>query len=377
MKKTLSFLSLIIICLLLCSCGGSGSPALSIGKSPNLVGDWYTEYMPKDFVGPWYSGTLTLNEDHTYIYGDKTGSWSLSDQHNELYLMGQDDIAEYVFTVFEEDGFTKILCCDELYIRAEDYPAFFEKKYLSEGAPHLVGDWVFEFIPGRASNTLTLNEDQTFQFGKQLTGCWYANDDYSELYLVNEEGVIQHIFNILEEDGFTKIWEDYEVYIHTDDYEASFEKKYVKIRINSLEYMNALGDFKLVGYPDRNWSDMPTAFYLFDSVAYNKDGLLYAGHSENFKFNIILHNDKHDVVREIHSPFDLMAFNRNEKAPTTFDVDIAVGYVYYVRPEYVDKVYYDEDNIRVLSLTLGNEIETCPNSSWDLMPDVDPYDFPM
>lgn len=377
MKRILPLLSLILTCLLLCSCGSDGTPALSIHKSPSLAGDWYTEYMPRDFIGPCYSGTLTLNEDKTYVYGDKTGSWSLSNDETELILTGEEDFLEYTFNIFEEDGFTKILCCDELYIRADDYPAFFEQKYLSESAPKLIGDWVFEFIPGRQTDTLTLNEDQTFRYGTHLTGCWYTTDDYSELYLVNEEGIIQHIFQIFEEDGFTKIWEDYEIYIHADNYETSFEKKYVKIRINSLEYMNALGDFKFVGYPDPSWSDMPTAYYLFDSVAYNKDGLLYAGHSENFIMTVIFHNDKFAVPCDITSPFDLLAFNRYEDPPSTFDVEIAVGYVYYVRPEYVDNIYYDENGSRVLSLTLGNEIETCFNSPWELMPDVDPYDFPM
>ena len=377
MKKLRILLSLIILCLVLCSCGSDGAPALSVLKPLNLAGDWYTESMPRDMVGPAYSGTLTLNEDNTYVYGNKTGSWVLSDDRTELLLMGQEDVIEYNFTILEEDGFTKIICCDELYIRADDYPAFFEKKYLSEAAPQLIGDWVFEFIPGRPSDTLTLNEDQTFLFGNQAAGCWYVSDDYSELYLVDEDGVIYHIFQIFEEDGFTKIWENYKVYIHADNYEASFEKKYVRIRINSLEYMNALGDFKFVGYPDPGWSDMPTAYYLFDSVAYNKDGLIYAGHSENFVISIILHYDKYATPREIHSPFDLLAFNRNEEAPSTFDVDLAVGYVYYVRPEYVDKVYYDEGGTRVVSLTMGNEIETCGNSPWELMPDVNPYDFPM
>ena len=73
---------------------------------------------------------------------------------------------------------------------------------------------------------------------------------------------------------------------------------------------------------------------------------------------IIFHDDNHAVPCDIHSPFDLLAFNRNEKAPSTFDVEIAAGFVYYVRPEYVDKVYYDENGSRVLSLKLGNEIET-------------------
>ena len=97
----------------------------------SLYGEWNMELgTPGD--DSHYAYKLVLNEDMTYEYGKQQGTWNI-DEDGQINLVNSvDGVTYFIITVFEEDGFVKLLCEGKYcYIRSEDYNAAIDKKYVT------------------------------------------------------------------------------------------------------------------------------------------------------------------------------------------------------------------------------------------------------
>ena len=97
----------------------------------SLYGEWNMELgTPGD--NSHYAYKLVLNEDMTFEYGLRQGTWAI-DENDQIYLVdGADGVIYYFLSIFEEDGFIKLLCDDQFcYVRNEDYKAAIDKKYVA------------------------------------------------------------------------------------------------------------------------------------------------------------------------------------------------------------------------------------------------------
>ncbi len=247
----------------------------------------------------------------------------------------------------------------------------------------LAGEWLIEFRPityGSTiyADTLTLNEDMTYIYGKEKSGTWVLSDDGTELYLINpEQNIIEFEFKIFEEDGFTKILCCDELYVRSEDYEAAFNTKYVAIQMNSIEYGNYLGQLQFIGHTNNKWEgSFPSSFYMFESLPY-KEGLVFAGHSENFKMKLSIERDKQLSHITCHSPFAFLTLDRTKGESLSYTVDLMLGKIYFIRSDYVENVYYDEYGNRYILQKAGCSYHDHTDRYWKFITDVNPEDFPM
>ena len=97
----------------------------------SLYGEWNMELgTPGD--NSYFAYKLVLNEDMTYEYGKQQGTWEIYED-GQIYLTnGADGVIYYIITIFEEDGFVKLLCeGNYCYVRHEDYKAAIDKKFVT------------------------------------------------------------------------------------------------------------------------------------------------------------------------------------------------------------------------------------------------------
>jgi len=218
----------------------------------------------------------------------------------------------------------------------------------------LFGQWCLELDMSDESDAyyadeLSLSEDMRYVFGRQ-TGNWHFNEDGEIEFVNDEDGVIYYIFSIIEEDGFVKLLSEGDVcYVRSEDYDAVFESKYVKVKgTKAAEY------FGMPKYVGSSAEDMGfgagAPLYILQSLAYDK-GLIYVGTSPEFEMNVKYElKDGDSFESTMFYPFDLQTLPDDIKSirPVVYK-----GEVYFVRAEYVDEVVLGEDGCREIRLKTG------------------------
>ena len=101
--------------------------------------DFYEGHAP---FSDYYNYEMTLREDMTYDYGKFSGTWQFSENGRQIELVNAEDgVIYFIIDIVEEDGFTKLMVEDYLYVRSEDHKEAFNKKYVtfrgSQLAPYI------------------------------------------------------------------------------------------------------------------------------------------------------------------------------------------------------------------------------------------------
>lgn len=238
--------------------------------------------------------------------------------------------------------------------------------------PSLCGAWRMEadFRHDSDSSNLTLNEDMTYEYGSQ-TGTWYYDEEENRIFFVNgEDGVIYYDFTLIEEDGFPKLFYDYDIcYVREGDYRAVVDQKYVTVWgfNDASEYF---GQPVYVGTRSENVGYGPNAkLGILDSLAYD-NGLIYAGCGYDFQMELSwIDKDGSQGGQYLYSPFERIQFVEGREVT----VDIVSGAVFFVRAEYVEEILITEDNRRVVQLKNGMFFEDYNFTDWDPFP-MENYD---
>lgn len=97
----------------------------------SLIGEWNMELgTPGD--NSHYAYKLVLNEDTTYEFGRQQGTWEITEDGAIALRNAEDGVYYFTFTIFEEDGFIKLLCENMFcYVRSADYKAAMDKKFVA------------------------------------------------------------------------------------------------------------------------------------------------------------------------------------------------------------------------------------------------------
>lgn len=254
----------------------------------------------------------------------------------------------------------------------------------NETSDSIFGEWVLEFGEGGSgysayASKLILNDDYTFEYGKYSdgeikVGTWKYSEDESEIIMMDSRKLFSYVITFVEEDGFLKLLCENFLYVRAEEKDAAFDKKFIRIQMNSIQYGSYLGELKFVGNPPDNWSYNPCSFYILESLML-EEGLIYVAHSENFKMTLVVEEGKISFGRST-APFELLALERTKGETLSYTAEEMIGAIYYAREEYVADVYY-EDGVRVIEMKAGYKMYDYSNRPWELIPDVDPNDFPM
>ena len=374
MKKSFVCLVLAVV-LLLCGCAAEEAVA-EIGdlgfmkRKPDLCGQWCLEVKIDGDNSPIFPNELQIFEDMTYQFGQQKGR-VIQGEENQLFLENsEDEIIYYVFTVAEEDGFTKLLCeGDACYVREEEHAAAVAKK--AERMPKVWGQWRMELYTGSSendhfANELQIFEDMTYEYGRQK-GAVCFDETGTHMYFINgEDGIRYFDFTIVEEDGFTKLLCDGQYfYVRSDEYKDALAKKYVTLwRYNTLsEY---LGDLQYVGKTTIDLGNGVNApLYMLNSLAYEK-GLIYVGSYLDFAMDIVIEKKNGlQIPMTIDYPFAFMGMQEGDKL---LQADIASGVIYFIREEYVEEVVLEEGNRKVV-LKTGPVLDDVKCWGWDMFPE--------
>ena len=114
-------------------------------RKADLASHWVFEldfYEGNAPTSDYYNHEMTLREDMTYDYGKFSGTWQFSENGRQIELVNAEDgVIYFIIDIVEEDGFTKLMVEDFLYVRSEDHKEAFNKKYVtfrgSQLAPYI------------------------------------------------------------------------------------------------------------------------------------------------------------------------------------------------------------------------------------------------
>lgn len=233
------------------------------------------------------------------------------------------------------------------------------------GAWRLETDFRHEDGPFFAHN-LTINEDMTYEYGNQ-TGTCYFDEERERLCFVNDEdGVIYFDFAMIEEDGFLKLFYDYDLcYVREDNYREAFDKKYVTVWgfNDASEYF---GQPVYVGTRAQDVGYGPNAkLGILDSLAYD-NGLIFISTAHGFEMKLSWEDNQGRPGGQLSwSPFDFIEFVEGRE----ISIDITKGAVLFVRAEYVEEIVITEDNIRQVRLKDGMVFEDYNFENWEVFPE--------
>lgn len=201
-----------------------------------------------------------------------------------------------------------------------------------------------------------------------IMGQWTLNDDLSALVVDLEvEGLPfeEYIFEIREEDGFTKLYGDYPfenslAFVHASDVKDAFDAKYYYMEMDKDDYRQFFDDPVNLGcLYDQNGNPISTitdgeysanieTVWLIPGKA-NENGLMYVdGNHLAYSFTF----DGRDGRGSSNMP--IIASTR-----TYSDMKVTgANDLLFVRADHVAKNYIDENGYRTLELTDGRVIRT-------------------
>lgn len=223
-----------------------------------------------------------------------------------------------------------------------------------------------------AGNYFFLDEED-FYCSKDETssdeiGTWDLSEDMTQLIIDPiVEGLSQEqlVFNIYEEDGFTKLrspgypYKDAFAFVREDQLDAAFEAKYVYVdgKEDAHQY---LGDPISLGYLydengqriDAYYEDGQKLFdiedaFLFPSKVYDEGLTLLCSRDISYRFSVGSIPGR-GSVENVLNVTDLAS---DDRQLTGF------GYLCFVKSDYVAKNYVDENGCRTLELTDGTVVK--------------------
>lgn len=236
---------------------------------------------------------------------------------------------------------------------------------------NVCGQWRPELVFGY-DDGLLLYEDMTYEFGHQK-GTWYVEEGGGEICLVNgEDHVIYFIFTILEEDGMTKLLcqETQTCYVREEEFRQVFDNKYMTTL--GTEASELFGEPQYIGtvdYHEAYGSDWRVC--VLDSLAY-ENGLVYVGRSSGFEMEVIRELADGSIRTDaLGSPFESMTYYEGSRIVS---IEILAGMAYFVRAEYVEDVFLDEDGCRNVLLKNG-AVYYDYSVVWEDFPEISYDDF--
>lgn len=227
MRKSISILLLLVMCLGLAACGKGGSK--SSGKVDDAyVGEWiaYTgTYESSGNITSAEKVTLTLNEDGSALYGSTKGTWGYIESKNEVHIKLPEE--ELDLGVNQIDGHTVLGWSNNDF-----YEAFFreEKDSYAVAYNRIVREWYSE-----NGNVLCFQEGGTMLYNSEvLESTWsilclgpYIVLDYGggkpevvKLNVTSQNDIRLDIF--MEEGAFNFYSSEYATLITVDDWTEHF-----------------------------------------------------------------------------------------------------------------------------------------------------------
>ena len=145
MKKTISLILALILCLGLCACGSSNAESDGTTNKQNdatqeYVGEWKTNIIDISMsdVTIYKVAVITLNADGTASYREKPATWEYKNGTIHLAVTGG---GVAVLGIEKEDGKTVLKFSEYTYYRANEFEKIDNMPALTEGRTELlVGD---------------------------------------------------------------------------------------------------------------------------------------------------------------------------------------------------------------------------------------------
>ncbi len=204
MKKVISLLLALVMCLSLCACGDGND---TLETTPNAENESTSRFeenevteepeIDKEILGEWYYVkstaiiTLTFNEDGTGVHdqeGTETAfTWKYDEELN-CYTIALGAVISA--TVENIDGIEQLIIGDGYCVRAEYYTDAHEDYLASTTVPEII----LPTMEGLTAESNNPTEEQGEALYMPYIGKWVCSDGY--YVIVNEDGTI--VYNDVE-----------------------------------------------------------------------------------------------------------------------------------------------------------------------------------
>lgn len=220
----------------------------------------------------------------------------------------------------------------------------------------LVTEWVTEL---KADRFLTLSADGSVTLidpWSKFTGTWELSPDMAVIHFTLDG--LTFDADLIPENGFIQLSALAVLgqnFVRREDYQAAFEQKFVAVELSEENVKDYLGDAVFIGNALDEWGEeyKDSPCYMLTSMVYD-DGLVYVGCSDDFAVELVVDTIDRGETYTVGAtvPFD---YTNNYCGGVHKSVSIsgrAKGTMYFVKPEYVANNYY-EDMWTYVELTNG------------------------
>ena len=206
MKKALSLILALVLCLSLCACGESSQGVVEDSKDVDIVGEW------KGVTG----GIFTFKNDGTLDISGETAEWWYDDDE-ECYNLSYDGVT-LSFTIEEDDGMPFFEIDGDRF-----YHAYYFEKLFGDAPADLIGEWYLDTSDtGNVDYIIyEFNEDGTvyhlavnaYDSGHKVSSS--GSDTYKVrdgvIYCTSESnGAVYTFTYVSSADGTIKLYRDYD-----------------------------------------------------------------------------------------------------------------------------------------------------------------------
>lgn len=200
------------------------------------------------------------------------------------------------------------------------------------------------------SGMFELKENGEVLYGQTEWGTWCFSTDFSGIIL---EGPQQYSLQVQEEDGFIKlvgaVFENQPFgYVREENYVQAFQQKYAAASLTQNNVHQYIADPELIGAVEQANGGTGKA-YIYPSKAY-EEGLAYIGSACTIQVDY----DHGGRAYHFFLDYPVISITKLKMKDVKINTDTRIsGEIYYVKNEYVEKNYINEDGFRVLELTNG------------------------